>query len=101
VELSDTNYERWLPPDTEIDPDLERLIAEVRQALVEEYAIGDPDDLDRLAAGVVYRLLSVDDDRVGWVLLGETEDVRQVIEVLDRDADDGVGYLELAVRVEA
>lgn len=72
--------------DTEVDPDLERLIAEVRQALVEEDAIGDPDDLDRLAAGVVYRLLSVDDDRVGWLLMGASERVVPLVEYCSHDS---------------
>lgn len=58
----------------ELDP----LETAVRRALVDSDAIGDPDDLDRLAEAVVSELLKVEDGRVGWFLVGATEEVHQV-----------------------
>jgi len=71
---------RTLPP----------LAALVRRALVGESAIGDPDDLDRLAEGVVSALMEVTSEHAGWLLDGRTE---QAVRVVSADRVD-TGYYE-------
>lgn len=78
----------------------EQLTAAIRRGMARENVHEDPGVLDAYAAGAVSELLSMSGDRVGWVLDGESGDVWQLTEVLDRDSDGETGYLELAVKAE-
>lgn len=71
------------------DPAHQRMIDVVRAALVRENAIGDPDDLDRIAAGVVDGLLTTGapDPDSGWLIRGG--EAHDLIDVDAHGADDG------------
>jgi hypothetical protein len=78
----------------------EQLTAAVRRGMARENVHEDSGVLDTYAAGVVAELLSMSGDRAGWVLDGESGEVFEVTEVLDRDFDYTGGYLELVVKAE-
>lgn len=82
MELGDSNHERHydLTAELEVRRDLELdwMTRAVLEAMHDEDAIGDPDDLDRIATAVVSALLDVGTrqfgsarDRDGWLIVGE------------------------------
>ena len=56
----------------------EALAESIRRGLLDASVIGDPDQIEEYVDSVMAELLTCEDGRVGWLLLGDLEHVYRV-----------------------
>jgi len=109
MDLSDSNHERYYDLMSELEEtrmyttdwkaELEGVVE--RALRMNEHEMR-PGIVDILTSDVVTALMETDKARIGWLILGDVEEVHRVYEVMNRDSypENNVGYVELATLLE-